>query len=169
MANNEDDSKKLLKIGAVVLIGGLAIALLAMNLLGGGREIRDQKWMLDLESGVLVSRPINTPSPASQGGAGTRSYPQVGEGSSLVDVTLLTSGDPGDIEDGMSVGDLAGVDARVGWVSIHPDGEATGGNELISDASGSTWGPKLSPSNIAMMEAAAAGPGGEPMRVVAGP
>ncbi|BAM04700.1 hypothetical protein [Phycisphaera mikurensis] len=170
MANDKDDPQKLLKLGAVAVVGGIAAVLLAVNLLGSDRGPSDQKWMLDLETQIVHARPVDTRSPAAEGGAGVRSYPQIGEGSSLVDVTLLTCGDPGDITNGMSVDELAGVEARVGWVSIRKEGDATGGSELVSDATGANWGPKMSPENIQMMEAAAGGcPDGSAVGVVAGP
>ena len=136
---------------AVLLV---ALWIISRQLSASGSQLRDAKWMYDLNTRQLVVAARSTPSPTDQGN-GVWAYAGMSEAGSVVDAVVYTCGDPSDVTPGMKPDGLAEVGAHIGYLSRWPDTLLQQTSEgadlstaeappLISDVNAQNWAPSRS-------------------------
>ncbi|MBB6429133.1 hypothetical protein [Algisphaera agarilytica] len=140
MLNKLNDSPQLVS-GVAVILTIIAGWFVYQHFSDDGREGIKAKWMYDLNTNRLILADFEEASPSNINNA-TVDLVGLGTVGSVLEVGVYTCGDPSDVRAGMSIEELASVDATVVYFATTTDRFGTGSQELdliTADTESGVW------------------------------
>lgn len=157
MESIRNNSSTAAAVAIVVLL--LAIFLIFRQLGGGSQSFTNPKWMYDLNTGQLVAAAAEAEAPFDSG-SGTYDYGKLGTAGAQVDAMVYSCGNPAKIAEGMTIEDLEGLDARIGFLSRTIQPPASDSEEarlaeppkFVAGPEGKEWFPQFSPKGMQIQD-----------------